>query len=326
LTVAGIFWTPNQPQEGDLVAFSFSVSNQGNAQASPFACALLIDGVQVDTSAGHSLAAGESATIQFSLQWAATPGSHTVTVEADWGGEVEEASKDNNGMAATVTVSPKPIPTDTATTTSTLVPTLAPSPTPSATPMLSPTATTLSSCEVSRAELGACAQDNNYIRLEFPFGDDMSVRPNSVECHPEFSWVARGYQTCSAGSCDPDVCAGNILDVRFVGSGGSRRARVSVVFGYRLELYEGYESNGGVVISTIDAYAWGGEDKCLDLWFELPADTQGETIPPPKEERLSIECEVSFKPGDIFEVRFYAFGFAGEATMTLDEVNFVWLE
>jgi RNA polymerase sigma factor (sigma-70 family) len=141
LTVAGIFWTPNQPQEGDPVVFSFSVNNQGNAQASPFACALLIDGVQVDTSAGHSLAAGESATIQFSLQWASTPGSHTVTVEADWGSEVEEASNDNNGMAETVTVSPKPIPTDTATTAPTLVPTPAPSPTPSATPMLSPTAT-----------------------------------------------------------------------------------------------------------------------------------------------------------------------------------------
>jgi hypothetical protein len=185
------------------------------------------------------------------------------------------------------------------------------------------------SCRVSKADLpsAACAQDvnNNLLTVELATGEDTVITPDTISCQPEFRWSAKGYQTCSADSCDPYVCATNMVLVIIDGE-APMRARVSVTFSYRLELHEGYAREDGDAVGFLQAYPLPGDDCFIDIWPELRAYTLDPGDSRVREEEISRECEVSFQPGDTFEIDYNATASAGgEATLTLKEVEIAWL-
>jgi RNA polymerase sigma factor (sigma-70 family) len=186
------------------------------------------------------------------------------------------------------------------------------------------------SCRVSKADLpsAACAQDvdNNLLTVESATGEDMVITPDTVSCQPEFRWSAKGYQTCSADSCDPYVCATNMVLVKIAGE-APMRARISVTFSYRLELHEGYASEDGDAVGFFQAYPLFGDDCFIDIWPELRAYTLDPADSRVREEEISRECEISFQPGDTFEIDYNATASAGgQATFTLEEVDIRWLK
>jgi len=106
LVISDISWEPNNPIAGDSVTFSCTIKNQGNKDTGAFTAALYIDGERIDISARTSLAAGESATRQFTYGWPATEGSHTIEVVADDLNEIVESNETNNKISEKLTVSP----------------------------------------------------------------------------------------------------------------------------------------------------------------------------------------------------------------------------
>jgi hypothetical protein len=103
LVITAIGWSPSTPVAGELVTFSYTEENQGNAGTGDFTNALYIDGERKDATFREPLAAGESRDGQsFTYQWSAEEGEHTVTVETDWLKEVPEGDEGNNDFTKAI--------------------------------------------------------------------------------------------------------------------------------------------------------------------------------------------------------------------------------
>lgn len=109
LVVASISLSPEKPVVGQMITIVATVKNIGTSDASNrFSVRFLVDGLQVDTpSVPFGIDVGRSKEI--SINWQATPGIHTVTVEVDQPfNRISESNEKNNSRTITFPVSINP--------------------------------------------------------------------------------------------------------------------------------------------------------------------------------------------------------------------------
>jgi hypothetical protein len=104
LIITNVWWSPDSPKVGDKVTFYYTEKNQGAAASTDFGNKLIIDGADADISARGSLSVGQTRDRQFTYQWRAAVGTHTVVVEADWANEVAESNEGNNDFSQTLQI------------------------------------------------------------------------------------------------------------------------------------------------------------------------------------------------------------------------------
>lgn len=103
LTIDTITWEPAQPKAGDDVVITATVVNKGNdTVAGAFTVAFLVDGSPLDSATTKGLGDGPLKLV--SRPWKATPGKHTLRVEVDPEGTVQEREEGNNLAFAVVDV------------------------------------------------------------------------------------------------------------------------------------------------------------------------------------------------------------------------------
>ena len=106
LIVSNIVLSPENPVVGQMVTITATIDNNGTSDARDrFSVRFLVDGMQVDTpSIPFGIDAGRSKDV--SINWQASPGMHTVTVEADQPfNRISESNEDNNSKTITFPVS-----------------------------------------------------------------------------------------------------------------------------------------------------------------------------------------------------------------------------
>jgi subtilase family serine protease len=94
LIVSDISWTPEKPLEGDIVNFTITIKNQGDADAVAFNVTYYLDGVKLGEWVIPGLSAGQETNRTFT--WSAVEGSHSVKVFADSNNDVQEKDETNN--------------------------------------------------------------------------------------------------------------------------------------------------------------------------------------------------------------------------------------
>lgn len=96
---------PSIPTEGEDTRFHVRVENTGGEPVEgPATVTVSVDGETISTHSISDLGSGSSVTLQTD-PWTATSGNHTVTVEADTGGQVDEEDESNNKGSLDIVVS-----------------------------------------------------------------------------------------------------------------------------------------------------------------------------------------------------------------------------
>lgn len=98
LTITSLSWSPEEPEEGEEVTFSYTIKNQGAGEAGKSRTALFIDGEKVCEDDVNSLDPGSYSKETFGYRWKATVGMHEIRVVGDYYGDVEESDEGNNEM------------------------------------------------------------------------------------------------------------------------------------------------------------------------------------------------------------------------------------
>ena len=104
LIVEDITWTPDDAGVGDIISFTVKVKNLGPGSSGDTRIIAYIDGKHQGTYLIDPLDADKSDTANF--QWEATPGSHVVTVIADYDKSEQETNEENNKLTRTLSVVP----------------------------------------------------------------------------------------------------------------------------------------------------------------------------------------------------------------------------
>jgi len=99
LTIPSFSWSPEEPEEGAEVTFSYTIKNHGAGKAGASKTALFIDGEKVCEDGVNSLDSGSDSRETFGYRWKATAGAHEIRVVADCKGDVEESNEGNNEMS-----------------------------------------------------------------------------------------------------------------------------------------------------------------------------------------------------------------------------------
>ena len=107
LVAADISWSPEGPEEGEAVTFSFTLGNQGSGAAGNVHAVCYIDGSRRECLTFDVLEAGEALAGGFS--WQAVSGTHTVRVIADEADDIMERDETNNVATVTFTVTAAPV-------------------------------------------------------------------------------------------------------------------------------------------------------------------------------------------------------------------------
>jgi hypothetical protein len=103
LIIQSIDWSPSSPNEGDTVAFTVKIKNQGSGSAGSSTVKYYIDGSYVDSDTVPSLSVGSTATQNFT--WTANKcGNVQVKAVADATNAVDESNEGNNEKTKTVSV------------------------------------------------------------------------------------------------------------------------------------------------------------------------------------------------------------------------------
>ena len=103
LIIQSIDWSPSSPNEGDTVAFTVKIKNQGSGSAGSSTVKYYIDGSYVDSDTVPSLSVGSTSTQTFT--WTANKCRNVqVKAVADALGEIEESNEGNNEQTKTVSV------------------------------------------------------------------------------------------------------------------------------------------------------------------------------------------------------------------------------
>lgn len=109
LIVASINLSPDNPVVGQMIAINATVENIGTSDAQGrFNARFLVDGMQIDApSIPFGIDAGRSKDV--SINWQASPGMHTIIVEADQPfNRISESNEKNNSQTITFAVSIDP--------------------------------------------------------------------------------------------------------------------------------------------------------------------------------------------------------------------------
>jgi hypothetical protein len=103
LIITSLSWSPEKPEEGDEVTFSYTIKNQGTGKAGTSTTALFINGNNVCENDVSRLDSGSYSEETFEDKWTATAGVfgvhvHEIRVVADYYEYVEESEEGNNEM------------------------------------------------------------------------------------------------------------------------------------------------------------------------------------------------------------------------------------
>lgn len=110
LIISNFYWLPLDPRDGNDVAFTITVKNQGTSDSPSFTTALYIDSQRVDVGR-TGLAVGQ--TQQFTYKWKSVTGNYKLKVIADDLGEVDESDEINNATSQSLAVVVAGTPTPT---------------------------------------------------------------------------------------------------------------------------------------------------------------------------------------------------------------------
>jgi len=99
LTITSLSWSPEEPEEGDVVTFSYTIKNQGTGKAGASKTVLFIDGKKICEDDVNSLDSGAYSKETFRYGWKATVEVQEIRVVADYYGNVKESEEGNNRMA-----------------------------------------------------------------------------------------------------------------------------------------------------------------------------------------------------------------------------------
>ena len=102
LIIEDFWWSPENPQPGDEVTFTYVEKNQGKGDASAHRNTLLIDDIPISNDVVEALAAGAPRTRTFPDKWIATSGAHDALVKADDQNGVTESDEENNFREETI--------------------------------------------------------------------------------------------------------------------------------------------------------------------------------------------------------------------------------
>ena len=103
LIITDISWSPSNPDDGDTIAFTVTIKNQGSGSAGSSTVKYYIDGSYVASDSAPSLSAGSSSTQTFT--WTASKcGNVQVKAVADANNAVSESNDGNNDRTETINV------------------------------------------------------------------------------------------------------------------------------------------------------------------------------------------------------------------------------
>jgi len=101
LIITSLSWSPEKPEEGDEVTFSYTIENKGTGKAGTSTTALFINKNNVCEDDVSRLDSGSYSEETFEDKWTATAGVvgvHKIRVVADYYEYVEESEEGNNEM------------------------------------------------------------------------------------------------------------------------------------------------------------------------------------------------------------------------------------
>lgn len=98
LVIQDFWWSPEHPEVGETVTFTYTEKNKGPGDASAHRNTLLIDDYPISNDVVDPLAAGASRTRTFPDAWIRTAGGHEFLVVADDQDAVTESEEENNAL------------------------------------------------------------------------------------------------------------------------------------------------------------------------------------------------------------------------------------
>ena len=101
LIIEQIMWTPSEPGIGDVVTFTVTVKNQGEAGSDDAHIAYYIDDNQVSSDYLNPISV--NATDNQTFTWTATAGEHVIKAFVDYKKVVDESDETNNEKTVTLT-------------------------------------------------------------------------------------------------------------------------------------------------------------------------------------------------------------------------------
>lgn len=108
IVVVGVWVTPRNPHQEDMVSFSAEIANIGGADAYGFRVEVHLDGYLWDSGTA-SVPAGSSITVTSDRQYRAEDGSHVVRWIGNSDRSIEESNYGNNEGSASFFVSPRTV-------------------------------------------------------------------------------------------------------------------------------------------------------------------------------------------------------------------------
>ncbi len=114
LVVNDLSWSPQSPNPGDIVTFSATVENQGDAatlSGTKLAVAFVDEqgnALSIADSHTASLAAGGTVLVTGTQAWTAVEGTHTIDAVVDVDNLIEESDESNNSRSKTLVVQSAP--------------------------------------------------------------------------------------------------------------------------------------------------------------------------------------------------------------------------